>query len=246
MTKHDMIKLLGVLENPRSMKRMRIFDSSTNFECPWLRWLLGRIDEIEPLKIRGILMMQDWDCEKQSLCQAIEFIKEQLGQNPTCDKTTNNLFGSNWRNPIENGEILVTNAAWGIRSPKEDGSQDDMCGYLGAEIHKTAFLTWGKLVSIISQDEKSDDFRLFMAGEWARFDNQKNKSGEPIAEYLIRWRNWAARNSGRVDQFPDDLNEDQIKKCKGRVIFLSHPSTWNFKYVCDPFAKFDPLEDAAC
>ena len=187
--------------------------------------------------------MQDWGVEtdnRETIDDAVDHIKSWIDVNngarepdPTIDKL---LSPYRWRTAITSKEIMVTNAVWGLRPKEKKDAPNKMCGYLGAKIHKRAFLTWGKLVALISSREKKE-FRLLVAGEWARFDNQENKSGADIKDYLNRWRTWASKYTDNVDEkdFPDELSIEEINKCKGHVIFLSHPCTWNSKYESDPF-----------
>lgn len=114
-----------------------------------------------------------------------------------------------------------------------------MCGYLGAAIHKKSFLRWGKLVTVLSRGaDQDDDFRLFVAGEWSRFDGKENRSGTLIKDYLSCWRRWASQSRGAVSEIPKELEDEEIEKCRGRIVFLSHPCTWNCGFETNPFANF--------
>jgi hypothetical protein len=209
-------------------------------DCPWLTWASNKW--ADPITPRGILIMQDWGLQGESLREAASTIEEYSNSTLSSDPTLSNLFATEaWRAAIRNGSILVTNAVWGLRPSTED-APNKICGYLGAAIHKRAFLRWGKLVALLSSGARQGgDLRLFVAGEWARFDGKENRSGIPIKDYLGCWRQWASNYSGKVpsNEFPPELDDTMIEECKGRVVFLSHPCTWNYRFESDPFASLD-------
>ena len=192
-------------------------------ECPWLHRAIERGTDIG--KVKGLLLMQDWGSKSERLEDAVNYISdglkdsEQLGN----DRTLRNLFArKGWKVAIESGEWLVSNAVWGLR-PQKNGKDSEMCGYLGAPIHKASFLIWGQLVVELSRDK--ENFQLVVAGEWATFkDFPGESSSERLSDYLSRWVNWASKWSGKVDS---DKLRYACESAKGRVSYVRHPSTWH-------------------
>jgi hypothetical protein len=136
-----------------------------------------------------------------------------------------------WREAIESRRWLVSNAAWGIR-PQNGDSAAAMCGYLGADIHKQAFRTWGQLVVKLCQS--TDNFKLVVAGEWAGFSDF---TGNSLGEYLLRWRKWVTKNKGKVVlEDLASLDEKSLESCKGSVYLVRHPMVWHAstKWESDP------------
>jgi hypothetical protein len=211
-------------------------------DCPWLKWAMKELDD--PVTPRGILIMQDWGLQGETIDEAVSVIDAYSKNALLDDRTLSNLFATEaWKAAILERSILVTNAVWGLR-PSTDDAPNKICGYLGAAIHKRAFLRWGALVAQLStRTQNGDDFRLYVAGEWARFDGKENRSGTRISDYLRCWKQWASNYSEKVahHEFPSELNDDFIEKCHGRVVFLSHPCTWNYRFESDPFTSLDSM-----
>ena len=206
------------------MRPFKDSECENKLECPWLHRAIE--EGIDISKVRGLLLMQDWGSELEVLQGAVDYIKNAL-KNPGGvgkDRTLKNLFAKEgWKEAIEKGEWLVSNAVWGLR-PQKDGNDSEMCGYLGAPIHKASFPIWGQLVVELSC--KKDDFQLVVAGEWATFDGFPGESNsEPLSAYLGRWVNWASRRTGKVE-VPPKLKED-CQNAKGTVLYVRHPCTWH-------------------
>ncbi len=227
-----------------SCDKMLPFVDATDgkLDCPWLKWVTNDWDH--PITPRGILIMQDWGQEGESLREATDLLDAHSSRSETSDPTLTKLFASEaWRTAIRKRSILVTNAVWGLRPLTKD-APNSMCGYLGAAVHKRAFLRWGKLaVQLSSREDQCDDFRILVAGEWARFDHKENRSGTSIKDYFSCWRQWASNYRGKVHghEFPPELDDKMIDKCKGRVVFLSHPCSWNHRFESNPFASLDSV-----
>ena len=209
-------------------------------QCPWLKWAMKECGNNHEIGAKGIMIMQDWgvqtSTDEESIGKAVELINDCISGNKR-DRTICNLLSSkHWKDAITEKKILVTNAVWGLRKKKKDGSAKKMCGYLGDKTHKRAFLTWGNLVMQVSS-KSNDEFRLFVAGEWARFDGDSNNSGKKVSEYLRQWRDWAKKHKGEEsDDILKLFKDEQINSCKGKVFFLSHPCIWNSAIEQNPYA----------
>lgn len=197
---------------------MKPFKGDTDLRCPWLHWCLGAASDTLP---DGILMLQDWGNAEESFDQAIETLDDCLGnyskgQNLTGedkDQTLKKLFDPKrkWGYALKSGRILVMNAAWGLRASAEK------CGYMGAATHKAAFFTWVKVVRAVA--EQNENFCLYVAGEWATFDDGNNPTN--LSDYLEKWNGWASRGRGRGGDKIEGL-----EKCRGKVVYLRHPCLW--------------------
>ena len=199
--------------------------------CPWLRWLdkdKGAFKQWS--NIEGVLIMQDWGNDPtRSINDEVEYLKGGIFE----EATIKNLVSSDgWEKAIwgANSTWLVTNAVWGLRKPDDDGTHSDMCGYLGAKIHKRAFPIWSELLrKLITGRNTEKPLNVVFAGDWARFEKD-NKNDKKLGIYLNNWRDWA--NKGKagitVEQFDVNLN--------GAALFCNHPSMWNFvkDYMAGP------------
>jgi hypothetical protein len=207
-------------------KWMSPFECRAKLECPWLHRAIEQKTNIA--EVRGLLLMQDWGSLPESLQSAVDYISnglkhpEKLGN----DRTLKNLFASKgWREAIQEGKWLVSNAVWGLR-PQKNGKDSEMCGFLGAPIHKQSFLIWGQLVVDLSLEK--ENFQLVVAGEWATFKNFPGESNsEPLSTYLARWVSWASKWTGKV-VVPLKLQR-ACQAAKGEVFYVRHPSTWHIK-----------------
>ncbi|MBV6500575.1 MAG: hypothetical protein CJBNEKGG_03056 [Prosthecobacter sp.] len=199
---------------PEKLPGMKPFNESSNIGCPWWSWCLK--DPVGELP-RGILVMQDWGVDGETFQEAVDTLENSSKRLPdsNADRTLKNLFDERreWGRAIVKRQVLVTNAAWGLREGK------DKCSYLGAKTHKAAFLTWVHLVASIAEAKSDDEFRLFAAGCWATFDDGKNPSD--LRDYLMKWQNWASQGRYKVDG-----NIGSLEKCRGKVVYLRHPCLW--------------------
>lgn len=202
---------------------MRPFTGDPIFRCPWLEFSKSRQTN---RRRRGVLLMQDWGAEDEKFDDALELLNKCANGevHKDADRTLNNLFSKDSKlgQAIADGEILVTNAVWGLREGKSK------CGYLGARTHKAAFVNWGKLVSKVAAEIHNDDFCLYVAGSWAEFDGcGPPKKTNNLQDYLKKWQKWASRGHGKVD-----VEIGPLEKCLGQVVYLYHPCLWNVKGVC--------------
>lgn len=200
-------------------------------ECPWLHWRIeqSQNDKDSELNPEGIFLMQDWGNAEQELHEAIKDIRAAFRtQSPdSTDTTLRNLRASGWGKAIQSPKWVVSNAIWGLRSKRED-KEASKCGYLGAELHKRAFLTWGRFVVELCRAVRVP-FTLVVAGEWASFSDFPGKNGEEeLPKYLRRWRTWVTTGNFKVgtEELPKELSEESLKQCTGRAIYVSHPATW--------------------
>ena len=211
---------------------MKAFDDRTDLDCPWIHRTIERHNETKRnLAVESVLLLQDWDVKPQSLKSAVSYLKEcETTDSARKDNTIKNLFSSErqWGAKIQEGKVLVTNAAWGIRPGFTSGSCGKMCGYLGAPIHKRSFLTWGLLISrLLERSSNEKSFRLFVAGEWARFDNLNSDEEVELKTYMRMWCSWVVKNRGKVDEADVEPLLDLESHWNGKVIFLRHPCVWH-------------------
>ena len=246
--KHFIVDIRPKADQSQQPRMVPFGKDKDRLECPWLNWFC-RVNK-NHISLRGILLMQDWgtvQSDSQDLDEAADDIEKYVKSPPNKikDKTIKNLLSKpNWAEALRNRSILVSNAVWGLRGEIDVSKKTPRCRYLGAPIHKQAFLTWGKLVVKLATDaaELKKEFRLFVAGGWARFDHQENESGEKLSVYLKRWREWvtAENNAGSVAAAKFlglQKLDDEIAQCVGSVIFLRHPCIWD---IPDTFEN-DPL-----
>jgi hypothetical protein len=219
MTTNEM-KLAELEEKAKNALSSIMAGFDGEFCCPWLRW---RKDLLFEENCDGVLLMQDWGNESQSLEDAIKEIKQAASIK---DKTLNNLFQSKWQTPIwgEKPTWLVTNAVWGLRKPKDNHEMADKCGYLGDAVHAQAFPIWSQILG--SLVDKNQNLQVVFAGSWARFDEPaKNCKGLKI--FLSHWKQWTEKRPERP-KFFDAIDEKFLNKIgdKATAHFYSHPSIW--------------------
>lgn len=218
---------------PEKLPGMKPFNESSDFGCPWWSWCLkGPVRELP----RGILVMQDWGVDGETFQKAVDTLEHCSKRLPdsNADTTLKNLFDERraWGEAIVKRQILVTNAVWGLREGERK------CSYLGAKTHKAAFFTWAQLVASIAVAKSDDEFRLYVAGCWATFDDGKNPSD--LRDYLMKWQKWASNGP-----FKFDGKIDALEKCRGQVIYLRHPCLWHQMSECElsPWAEIPRVCD---
>lgn len=204
------------------------FRHQKHLRCPWLEW---HLQKSHGENVKGILLMQDWGtCEEEhDLDAAVKWLDSAIDKPETSkDKTIQNLFSTqDWQKAITSGELIVSNAVWGVREKRK-------CGYLGNQVHKQAFFTWGKVVAKLhDQLPANEKFRLLLAGEWARFDGQRAGDVVELATYMKDWNQWTSNGKDAVNQVVNPT-----KQWGGCVVFLNHPSVWNAlpRLYKNPFA----------
>jgi len=195
--------------------KMAAFDDGRLY-CPWLEWVKISVPNAEP---KGLLLMQDWGNQPETLSSAVASIGQAATQRHHPDRTLGNLFRTGWGDAINSGNWIVSNAIWGIR--KEGSSK---CGYLGDEVHKAAFPVWCKLITSLAHHE----FRVLVAGEWAvfakEFDNTEGRMG--LRDYLLMWLKWV--QTGRHGINAAALKTTIERVPEGAIVFSTrHPCLWN-------------------
>src|SRR5581483_4850708 len=152
--------------------------------CPWLNWRKNLLFE---RKWDGILLMQDWGNESQSLEDAIKNIANGNG-----DSTIKSLCRDSWKSVIwgSNPTWLVTNAVWGVRIKRNQKNKVNKCGYLGDDIYAKAFQIWAAILADAAKRNKK--LKVVFAGSWARFDNDSQNSMN-LKGFLENWKNWCQK-----------------------------------------------------
>lgn len=172
---------------------------------------------------RGLLLLQDWGLanDKETLEGATGLVADLLtGKvNPDADPTQQRLFSSQraWGKAIQSQDWWVSNAVWALRTKGKKS------GYLCDKIHKAAFPIWLEVVAALAKGK--DDFKLVVAGAWARFDDRDEQIAD-LPTYLREWVSWTygKRNLGRPDV--DELLS-VATTCKGKVWYADHPCIWS-------------------
>lgn len=214
-----LIDELGKKADDRLQGKMRKFNGA-GIRCPWLEWWKKGLNNSS--EITGLLLMQDWGNESESLEEAIEYITNALSKsNPEEieDVTLKNLFScQRWKQSIASGEWLVSNAIWGIR---QDGQAKSGCLY---DIHRLAFPIWLELLHFLSKG--SQKFRLVVAGGWAVFKDEFKSNGSlDLENYLDLWIKWTCKKS------PQEQKKLKImaQECQGTAYHVTHPATWKWE-----------------
>ncbi len=182
--------------------------------CPWMRWR-----ENLPEQPTGILLLQDWGTQEEKIDDAVSYLRdEQFSWKK--DRTLYRLFNNAaWRDAIwgDDKKWLVTNAVWGLRGPS-NGQPPEMCGYLGARIHKSAFPIWA---NIIAHFGSKCELKVVFAGSWAISDKSQRRVHD-LKAFLEYWKEWAT--SGRFAVKSEEV--PSLEGIMGQAHEYLHPSVW--------------------
>lgn len=185
--------------------------NKAKYSCPWLHYWLGLNQPAA--KLEGIFMMQDWGflMSNTTLDEEIREIKSAFSGQHIEDSTLDNLAMTGWASPIRSGRWLVTNAVWALRTG------ENKCGYLGNEIHMASYRVWSQIIDFFAQ--QNSKLNLVVAGDWARFSEQRVGFKIELQKYMARWEGWAIGGSSSVNRW-DSL--------QGFAYHCHHPSTWRW------------------
>ena len=180
----------------------------------WLDWRTSWPDSRAPV-LEAVLVMQDWGDEhdiEPNPADAVSWLHNAFNESESCsDLTVRNLI-TYCESPIRSGRLLVMNAVWGVRSTI---TKSDRCGYLGDYIHKLAFPVWSGFLAEIGRIQ-NNPLTLYLAGAWAKWDDQRFGCAVNASDYFHRWASWT--------------NAPPPKwASKTAVELVPHPCTWNLR-----------------